>query len=462
VIGTAEPAKENTIPDIGNDGNIVRAHYDAGRKSFWTTNSRGGWIEVSETSLRRLLRNQGFRSKLVEGESLSEVDKKLNEIVLEQDVAYAGPLAGHVSGLLECYGNRILVTTSPKLIEPSVGDWPTLRKLLDGLLVDDAHDQRAYVFGWLKLSFESIRSGRIRPAPAMILAGPRDCGKSLLQKLFTEILGGRVAKPYRYMSGRTEFNAELFGAEHLMIEDETPCVDLRSRRNLGAHIKAFTVNDSQSCHPKGRQAVTLAPFWRVSISVNDEPENLMILPPLTDSDQDSLADKIILLRARKPVMPMPSESLDDREAFWSKLRSELPAFLHFLENWEIPEHVRHSRFGIKTWQHPQLLAALDALAPETRLLVLIDEVIFASPIEFGAAKAVSKDSWNGTAEQLESSLGNSQFGHEARRLLSWPNAAGTYLGRLAGKYPNRVKPDRTSAARKWSIYRSKEPMALAA
>src|SRR5260370_42298105 len=148
----------------------------------------------------------------------------------------------------------------------------------------------------------------------------------------------------------------------------------------------------------------------------------MLLPPMADSEQDSLGDKIILLRTRKPEMPMPSENLDEREAFWNKLKSELPAFLSFLTNWSVPEQLRHSRYGIKTWQHPQLLAALDALAPETRLLVLIDEVLF-TPQTVGAGRSVPDEIWQGTAEQLEALLGLSNFGQQARRLLSGPNAS---------------------------------------
>ena len=90
-----------------------------------------------------------------------------------------------------------------------------------------------------------------------MLAGPRDCGKSLLQSLLTILFGGRSAKPYRYMTGETSFNADLFGAEHLVIEDEQPNTDIRARRNFGAQIKEFTSNPMQSCHGKFREAVGL-------------------------------------------------------------------------------------------------------------------------------------------------------------------------------------------------------------
>ena len=327
------------------------------------------------------------------------------------------------------------------------------------ILVDGAYDQRPYVYAWLKLGYEALRAGKLRPAPVMGIAGPRNSGKSLLQNLFTVILGGRVAKPYRYMSGHTDFNGELFGAEHLMVEDEAPSTDLRSRRALGAHIKAFTVNQTQSCHVKNRQALTLSPFWRVSISVNDEPENLMILPPISDSDNDSLGDKIILLRANLAEMPMSTETLEEREAFWHALVSELPAFLHFLLDWELPKEIRHARYGMKTWHHPELLLALDTLAPETRLLSLIDEVLFADhEFHHGClnAKSKAKDSREGTAEELERLLrADPTFGYEAQKLFSWPTACGTYLGRLAKKYPKRVQSDRSSDARRWILHRTR-------
>jgi hypothetical protein len=468
-IGKAERAAKSELQNALNDRpKVIQAHYDVGRKCYWTTNSRGGWIEINEQSLRRLLKKQGFRATRLEGERLSEVDQKLNEIQLEQDVAYAGPLAGHRSGVFECYGNRILVTTSPKLVEPKTGDWPMLRQFLQNLLVDGAYDQRPYVYAWLKLGYEALRARRLRPAPVMGIAGPRNSGKSLLQNLVTVIFGGRVAKPYRYMSGRTDFNGELFSAEHLMVEDEAPSTDLRSRRALGAHIKAFTVNQTQSCHVKNRQAITLAPFWRVSISVNDEPENLMILPPISASEDDSLGDKIILLRAKLADVPMRTETLEQWSAFWETLMAELPAFLDFLLNWEVPKELRHPRYGMKTWHHPELLLALDALAPETRLLSLIEEVLFTDhENKLGSGHVVTrsrtKASWEGTAEELESLLrSDPAYGYEAQKLFSWSTACGTYLGRLAKKHPTRVESDRSSNARRWILRRAGMQPALGA
>ena len=234
-------------------------------------NERGEWVRINETSVRRELRMQGCSNQIPDGGHVSPLDVSLSTIQKRHDVAYAGPLAGYRAGLHDIEGKRVLVTESPRLIEPALGDWPTIRALIERLLHDGEHDQTPYLYGWLKIAIEALRAGHRRPGQALVIAGPHDCGKSLVQAvLITPILGGREARPYRYMRGGSEFNAELFGAGHLVIEDEQPSSDLRARRNFGARIKEITVNTSASCHGKGRQAISLQPFWRLSISVNDE------------------------------------------------------------------------------------------------------------------------------------------------------------------------------------------------
>jgi hypothetical protein len=66
----------------------------------------------------------------------------------------------------------------------------------------------------------------------------------------------------------------------------------------------------------------------------------------------------------------------------------------------------------------------------------------------------------GTKNYLKLALSReSVFGAEAQRLFSWPTAAGTYLGRLALKHPDRVQDARTSDARNWLLRRAKPPAA---
>jgi hypothetical protein len=413
------------------------AFYDVHRKTFWIENERGEWIELTERSFERRLSGLGACRTRTKGRA-SHLDNVICHYQRKYDVDYAGPLAGCPKGVREILGKRILVTSSPRLIVPKPGEWPTVRTVIENLL---GTEQLPYVYGWLKCALDAVRSGRYRPGQALAIAGSADCGKSLLQSLITEILGGRAAKPYGYMSGRTPFNSDLFEAEHLVIEDDVASTDIRARRIFGANIKSVTVNRDQWCHKKGQPPIMLTPCWRLSITVNEEPENLMIFPPI----DDSIVDKITLLKANKCPMPMPTETLEEREAFWAKLVSELAAFLHFLSEWQIPEALRSSRFGVVHYHHPELLAAINELAPEEQLLSLIDSMLFQS-----------SSVWQGDAETLTTALcvstGYFDFGTaQSRRLLNWPNAAGVYLGRLAKRYPQRVECRRTAKQRLWRI-----------
>jgi hypothetical protein len=167
---------------------------------------------------------------------------------------------------------------------------------------------------------------------------------------------------------------------------------------------------------------------------------LMILPPI----DESLQDKLIILKAAKHPMPMPSVSDAEREVFMAALRAELPHFVDFLTKWQIPEHLVSQRYGITHYHHPEILEALGTFAPETRLLEMIETELFDS---------IAPGTWEGTAIQLERVLvsDNSKVAREARRLLSFPVACGTYLGRLQKLHPERFKSEHTRTGNKWTI-----------
>ncbi len=408
-------------------------------KCYFVKNSRANFIPVSEGNLKRMLRANGFSADCGKDELVSELDGFLNDVQVASDVEYAGPLAGYTTGKYEIQNHRVLVTDSPRFLEPADGPWPTLEKLMTNLL---GADQLPFLFGWLKVAITALRAGRRRPGQVLVLAGPPACGKSLLQNLITRMLGGRSAKPYQYMTGGTQFNSELFHAEHLMIEDETASFDLRVRRQLGANLKSFVVNESQRCHPKNRPALTLLPFWRVSITLNDEAESLMVLPPL----DESLQDKMMLLRAFKAEMPMPTETLEQWAAFMQLLSAELPFFVgYLLKQWHVPAEMRCNRYGVTHYHHPELLQMMSVLAPETKLLELIDTELW--------REVAIVEAWEGKASDLEAKLcaPGSKVAHEARKLMLYNSACGQYLGRLERMYPDRVSSRKLKGHTLWQL-----------
>jgi hypothetical protein len=422
-------------------------YYDSGKLTYYGKNNRGGWVAIQAHDAKRWIAQAGFKTRAREHQTISEADAILVAIQKINDVDYAGSLAGHKMGIYEIEGARILVKDSPVFVEPRPGDWPLWKGIILRML---GPEQQTYLFGWLKTAVRSLCTGSLRHGQAMVLVGPKACGKSLLQnELFTPLLGGRSTKSYRYMSGKTPFNAELLGSEHLMVEDEAASTDIRARRNFASEIKQVTGDKVTSCHPKFRTAISLTPFWRLSITLNDEPENLLILPPL----EESLSDKLIILKADFRPMPMPTVTDVDRVTFARSLRAELPHFVDFLLHLEIPRHLQSERYGMTHYQHPDILEALSTLAPETKLLDLIDTVLFNS--------AKSPQKWKGKAAQLEELLiqQNSPVRQSAMRLLSFPTACGIYLGRLGSTYPERFSLDHKRDGNYWIIQRPTPPLA---
>jgi hypothetical protein len=236
------------------------------------------------------------------------------------------------------------------------------------------------------------------------------------------------------MSGATDFNGDLFASEHLAIEDEAPGRDIHSRRALGSNIKSMLFAQNQSCHPKNRQAITLRPIWAMSISLNDEPENLQVLPPL----DPSLLDKLIILRCVRHALPWPG---DEITVLKDILQTELQPFAHYLDGLVVPEHLVEPRCGLKAYQHPAILEELMQLSPEHQLIGLVDTVIFENEFLI----------WRGTAADLETALRDSKYAREADRLFRFNTACGVYLARLHEQDPERISKTKSNGKVRWAI-----------
>lgn len=416
----------------------VDAYYEPGRKSYWVLNDKHQWISVDKEAVRLRLAEKGLSTRR-DGNLICPADKELLLIQNQRSVNFVGAVAGYNRGLYEMSGYRVLVTSGPNPLHPSPGDWSLIRTIIENLLVIPEQITRFY--GWLKIADDSLRSGNIIFGQCMVLAGPKGSGKSLLQAIITEILGGRSAKPHRHMMGNTQFNKELFGAEHLMIEDEAASIDTRVRRAFGAAIKLITATREHSCHGKNKDAQMLYPFWRLSISVNDEPENLSILPPI----DDSLEDKIIVFRCSKSPMPMPTNTPAESAAFFDAIKGQIAAFVHWLRNdFIIPTDMVAERYGISAYINPALLHIIDGLAPQTRLLTIINQSLLNN----------GKREITETAEELHRLLLDGKYSHESKQLLNFPTAMGTYLGRLAKSHPKSViKDKRKNDQQYWTVQR---------
>jgi hypothetical protein len=347
--------------------------------------------------------------------------RDLSNRELDGAVQWSGAIAGHARGLHhDTDGMPILITSQANLPEPAAGSFPTI----SDIIAQGFPDQIPYdVFtGWLATRFRAVAAGVHTNGPMIVLAGQVNTGKSLLAWLVGQTLGGRTASPHAAWSGGMLWNDDLVGAELLLIDDAVSSTDIRSRRNFGSSFKEANYGNTVQLRKRHASSISVRPVWSVMVCCNSTPEALQVIPPL----DDDLEDKVILLRAAPIRPPVDTSRPEGRLELQRLIRAELPAFVGYLSTFTIPEDLHDTRSGIRAWRDPDLEDAIGATSPERRLEELLGAAIGNRGIWHDLPATLS-------AAEIEGRMTDHQSGvrDQARALFSWPNAAGTYLARLA-------------------------------
>ena len=335
------------------------------------------------------------------------------------------------------------------MIEPVPGPWPLHRALLEGLLKTEEADQTPWLYAWLQTSREALRAGVNRPAPWLIFSGPSNCGKSFVQgNVLTQMLGGRHADPADWILEKTQHNAEIIGAEHVMMEELAGKLDGASRSTLAERMKQVVVNSEQRWRGMYNDGFMVPVFWRASLSINNSADRLKTLPPLCGN----FADKVILFACESRSMPMPTDSNDGWRAFSRALALERPAFAHYLDReFQIPATMRQTkqteRYMYDGFHHPRPVASMFDQEGESSLLYILDKC----PELYADRGAWGWESSKALHELLCEDARFHQVEAQARKLFCFNNACGTYLSKLADKFPARFEKKHTNKGDVWFI-----------
>lgn len=384
--------------------------------NVWWVNGGGGvfqvgnghqWREMPREDVCAMLQEQGISGKLV-GTSLLEQNRRCMLHIMDRrvlDRAIDG-LAGFRPGIHDFKTVRILVRKGPLIIEPKEGDSSVIEALLMGALGLDGVEGAASMVQYERFNYWLARAARNIHQPGeshlnsqiMMLAGPAGAGKSLLQHfIITAALGGRNNDPSRYLFGETSFNEGWVGSEHLLIEDPRPNVRTHDRLLFAQMLKALAVNQEHSLHANGKAEFTVPSRFAVSISINDDPDSLRILPKLTPD----FLDKVMLLKVRHWPLPMPAETPGDRAALRARITEEMPAFLHHILSLEVPDHLKdpRQRFGVLHYQNPDLAMLLSEDTPGNELLQLLDHTVIRPESATGPDKSLWEEDGAHDAEE---------------------------------------------------------------
>lgn len=414
-------------------------YFETARSKYWV---RIGdeYIPLGREDVAMHLAGFGYNRSRGRRDLLSEAESEMRRFQTSSAVDYVGEIAGYRVGVMEFDGRRFLIPRAPKRIAPVKGEFPTIEKIYKHMTGDA---QLHYMLGWHQVALRSVYTDQKKPGQLLVLAGPPGCGKSLWQnRVVTPVLGGRVARPLQFMRSSTSFNEDLIRAEHLMLEDEMSSTDIKARREFGANIKALTVSPTQRVHGKGKTAFYVPAVQRLTLSVNDEAENLAILPPL----DESLIDKMSMLRCQ-PGFPFDMSTPGARQELEDKIAKELPAFIHYLlEEYRIPEEIKDDRFGVKAYHHEHLIQEIHGLAPETGLLDMIEKVFFTGEHAKNHVEISAGDLQITLIEHPDTQ-------YQARKILTFPTACGVYLSRLNHRMPERVQRIDSGRKRLWKLHK---------
>jgi len=392
-------------------------------KRFFYAGKGGYYMQTEDNRFIPLDRGGVTMHLKLLGVHKDNVPQSLSKIHLGY-VDRVGPLAGYKSGLYECpdSGGKILVTIPPKIIEAQKGKWPLIQRIMSGLFEDkDWPNQYPYALSWLKQARENLVLGERRPLPALALVGPPNSGKTLFLEITRVCLGGRSAPAYVALTSEKGFNDEILGAELLTIDDEIVSSLPNARDKLGSAIKTTLYGTAIRIEGKNRGAFPARPVHALAMALNEEPGNVQVLPEI----DTHLKDKLALVHTG--YAKITKNEAENRKAFWDNIKAEIPAFLSYLQDFKIPENLRNSRAGVIALQHPKILVILDSIAPEIRLIELLQK----SADLANATKTNGK--WRGSATELYTTLSSCEHTREAARSLlgGWSGRLGSLLGRLA-------------------------------
>ncbi len=423
-----------------------KLHYERRSEKYWHMDASGIWQGVSYGAVSRLVVASGMSDRRERHGGLSEAETHLVEVMQNDAIDHAGPLAGYPSGVQTFGDYKILVTHGLKLIGPKEGDWKTINAIVNGMF---GPKQKHYVYATLKYGYEAYRDESGNQVPMMTLCGPasgdgsQECAwkSAFAQCVIVPFFGGRAADASRYLTGGTEFNSELFGSETLLLDDILKRSNWTSRHDLTASLKNMLVGCHQSLHGKGRDAIPLHPRWRVVMTNNDDRDSLRQMPEFAEN----FKEKAHLFKINNFTLPMPNRTTEERKALDAQVAKPMPAFIWSMLNWNVPVDIQSDRFGVRTYHHPDLLDTLFEMSPEHRLAELID---------LGLIRR-SDGCWKGSSTQLKIDLcANHQTSKDADRLLNWADAAGHLLGRLRKREPDKYILNRVGKSRErvWTIY----------
>lgn len=330
-----------------------------------------GWWENNQDCVVRALADGGLNPIKEKGQTLSDVSRVLHHIEKCNRIHGAAPLIYEKPNTV-CHenGQLILNTSTLAPVQPSdlpstPDDFPFIYSWLKPAFTPhEGHLPFESCMAWLKRSYLSLLERKATMGQALFICGPASSGKTLFAvRVIAPLMGYRMANPYDYLTGKTNFTDNLFGSAYWCINDEENPSDY-FRSVMLAKLKSSTVNPVHQYHPKFAKKLSINWQGRIVATLNDDPQSVAMLPEVTESTKD----KLCFYSFRDHGFTFPKDTHETE----GRITSELPRFARWLKDWAPPPQVlSSSRMGIESYYDPRLLNMSKQQAPAHNLKELL-------------------------------------------------------------------------------------------
>ena len=356
--------------EIGRIGKAIERYWYDGDKYFLRQESGEHIMCKKEEATLDLRARYGLSAKRDET-PLSEVERALFMIHNEKRVAAAIPFAMFNEHIVTYDHQKFFNTSTVKCIEPAEGDqtwgenFPVLSNWMETIF---GEEQLKYEIAWLHYAYKNAKDGDPQKGHAHFLVGEPNCGKTLYNTTVLAGLFGGHIKASEFLTGKSDsFNDHLFSKYLWTVDDEAPTASRAMHTSFTAKVKEHVANSEFLMNGKYKQPGRALWHGRLSITLNDDPVSLRILPDL----DMSVKDKVMIFR-------MSAFDGFTRD-FKSKIEKELKYFAKYLYDYEVPEDMLDVRFGVRAYIEKSIaeIAAADSQwSPIVELLRMFRELYF--------------------------------------------------------------------------------------
>jgi len=360
--------EEQRILNLGRAGKDI--FFD--RRNYWEL-ANGVWKTFSRVDVLLRLTGRGLSDRTPKGATQSDAARVLDHIQQVNCIDGAAPLINYPIGLVDLAGRRILNTADLAPVLPVAGptgdpekDFPWLWKFHHGFFRHPELLPLDHALTWLRRGYSGILGHKRYMGQSVFVCGPRNNGKTLWAlHVVAPLLGNRVANPLAYFKGETDFNAELFRASLLCVNDDTAPGSDAERRKMAAKIKGLVVNPQHKYHAKFENPITIDWQGRILITLNDDAGSVGMLTEIESNTRDK--NMFFASQSFKGVFP-PQDELE------AIIARELPYFAHWLLNvYQPPASVlADDRMGVQSYFDPHILELSNSQTYASNLKELLE------------------------------------------------------------------------------------------